>query len=115
MTPPPRKRAAKKTTPARTSPETVAPTKEAKGADQSDATPSAEEVPLVVAPLGSATRTPPPEPAPVDPATLVDNSVDKGFCDNHPDRPAVLVTNFTWSTPQRFCASCVPPQYRFLL
>lgn len=37
------------------------------------------------------------------------------FCDNHPDVPAVLVTSFPWTLPQKFCRPCVPAQYAYLL
>ena len=46
---------------------------------------------------------------------IAPNRPGKGMCDNHPDREAVLVTDFPWSSPQRFCNLCVPPQYRYLL
>lgn len=42
-------------------------------------------------------------------------AADPGFCDNHPDRPAALVTDFRYAQPQRFCGPCVPPSYRHLL
>jgi len=37
---------------------------------------------------------------------------EQDMCDNHPDRPAVMVTSFPWSGAQHLCAQCVPPQYR---
>lgn len=54
---------------------------------------------------------PPVDPPTTPTAPVVDPVASKGYCDNHPDRPAVFVTNFAWSQPQRFCARCVPAQY----
>lgn len=36
-------------------------------------------------------------------------------CANHPDRDAVLTTNFPWASEQSLCTQCIPPQYRHLL
>lgn len=50
-----------------------------------------------------------------DPQDVAPAAPDKGMCDNHPDRPAALVTNFRWTPPQRFCGQCIPANYRYLL
>lgn len=53
--------------------------------------------------------------APDDVVDDVEQQQGTGVCDNHPDRTAVVVTNFPWTPPQRFCNQCVPQQYRYLV
>lgn len=36
-----------------------------------------------------------------------DPKVDPGFCDNHPDVPAVHVTDGTLHSVQRYCKACL--------
>ena len=55
------------------------------------------------------------EAEPAAPNNMVDVAHPKGFCDNHPDRDAVLVVNFPWTTTQRFCNLDIPRQYRYLM
>lgn len=89
------------TTPAQARKETVA--EEEPREDQAAAEPTSESVAE-------------PEKTPLtEPAVANDAAVDKGMCDNHPDRPAVVITPFTWTPAQRFCNLCVPAQYRYLL
>lgn len=49
-----------------------------------------------------------PGPAQPPPAP----QLDRGQCDNHPDRPATAMTTFRTVAVQRFCASCLPPHYQ---
>ena len=102
--------AKKKTTPARPRKETVAAPADKGGVPHVPPTPPTPPVPVVRAPMGTPVVNKPHADAP-----LALNENDKGFCDNHPDVPAVLVTNFPWAEQQRFCRACVPDQYRFLL
>lgn len=55
----------------------------------------------------------------VVPPPVVNPPAAKGNCDNHPDRPAVLmvsVLQFPWlAEEQRFCNRCVPASYRYLM
>jgi len=102
------RRATKKTTPARPREETVAEEVERADEDETVAVPEADALAATAPPADAA-----PEASP-DPLTLP-SKTDKGRCDNHPDSPAVLVTDFPWTPPQRFCSKCVPDQYRYLL
>lgn len=94
----------RKTTPARPRKETVADESPAVVEAQTD---GVEEPAAAVA----------AEPAPSnDVLALGVAEEDKGRCDNHPDRAAVLDVDLPWiDGVQRFCAQCVPTQYRYLM
>lgn len=96
----------KKTTPSRPRKKTVA--KEAVAREDEAV---AETSPGVVEDAPQAVAAEPPAQDDV----LAVAPEDNGVCDNHADRPAVLVTNFRWTTTQRFCNVCIPPHYRHLL
>lgn len=98
----------RKTTQPRAKQETVAEEEGGPRAHEDEAV--AEPTPDVVEEPTEAVAA---EPAP--PNDMVAVADDKGFCDNHPDRAAVLVVNVPWTKTQRFCNLDIPSQYRYLL
>lgn len=106
MSPTPRKRAAKKTTPRARAKETVAeeePEREQPEA-VADPTPPAEEEPVAV--------VPPPVALSAQPAESVAGLGPCRTC----GAPGVVKADFPWTADKPvFCRQHVPPQYRFLL
>jgi hypothetical protein len=114
------KKAAKKTTPARKREQTVdLPNPDIAVTPDDPATPyydaRDEEGQFAREDQTVAPQAPPVESDPAPAPAPLPEAGGKGMCDNHPDRPAALVTNFRWTPPQRFCGPCIPANYRHLL
>jgi hypothetical protein len=118
------KRKGKTTTPSRPHKETVAEEPFATSPDDPatsyyDARNDEGEFAVEAPDTSPAAPTAPVGEPPVVPGTAPSKPVDpvapKGYCDNHPGRAAVFVTNFSWAQPQRFCAQCLPAQYKPLM
>jgi hypothetical protein len=106
----------KKTTPSRPREETVAerPERDAQGHFATHPDDPATEYYDARNDEGEFAVEAPDQPTPT-PTAPVEPVAPKGYCDNHPDRAAVFVTNFPWVQTQRFCAQCVPAQYKPLM
>lgn len=102
-------KATKKTTRSRPRKKTVAQPQEVARESEAVATATADVVEEPTTPVAAEPSTP------NDVVAVAADPTDKGYCDNHPSRRAILVTNFPWTRVQRFCNFCIPSQYRYLL